>query len=258
MTMNPHEILNNLASLEKELQNIKSARILAESTISCYQDTQKKIARLLDGLGRINTSMVAIVEGFKSQDKTLSDRLKKTIGKIEADLTAVSNSFQSECDKSNSSFNKEIANAINDLQQKMAEISGEFSANNDSFKQHIDKLWELAKSIAKANANVGEIKEKTVEFQERLEGYYKKLDEAIEVTGKKCGDMGVMLKEINERHRDADERLKKVEQFIADDSVIRKSNYEMLQKSSKHIQIYLIIALLLLIFSIICSSSHLI
>lgn len=242
--------MNNLAVLEKELQNIKSARMLVEDTITSYRDTQKEIAKLLEGLCDVNASMIAIVEGFKSQNKTISDRLWQAIEKVNADLADIAKSFQVQCDKSNTYFSQGINNSINDMRQKMSIITDKFSANNKSLKKHIDSFCILEESIANANADVGEIKEKTAELQVRFDEHFKNLTQSIESIGKECGDIGSLLNEIDKRQMATEERLQKLASFISDDSAIRKSNYETLQKSVKNINPYLIITLILLIFSI--------
>lgn len=138
--MNIQEILNNLTALEKELQNIKSARAMAEETIGSCRDTQKEIVHLIDGLGQVNASLIAIAEGLKKQDDTFAGRIKQSILKINQALSFVNTAFQANCDKSNASFNENISNAIESLRHEIDNISGAFTQGNENFKHHLQVI----------------------------------------------------------------------------------------------------------------------
>lgn len=248
--MNTQEILNNLAGLEKELQNIKSARVMAEETISSYQETQKEIEKLINGLGQVGASLVTLAKGLKSQDAALSERIRDAVGKMDQELSSVKTAFQDSCEKSNASFNESVAKSLDSLRHEIDALSEAFEKGNGSFKQNINKLEALGDSITTANNDVKDVKAAVDAFRSQLENSCNKQDEAFAGIERNCHEMGAKMKDIEEREKAVEDRLAKIESFIADDSDIRKSNYGSLQKSSRNIQIYLVIALFLLIFSL--------
>lgn len=117
--MNVQEILNNLAGLEKELRNIKSARVRVDETTASYRETQNEIAKLINGLGQVVTDLGLLTKELKVQDATLSERVKETVGKIEDELWAVNKTFEDNCEKPIASlrdFGRRILSAAEALQ----------------------------------------------------------------------------------------------------------------------------------------------
>lgn len=109
----------------------------------------------------------------------------------------------------------------------------------------------LQTSIATANSDVKAIKIATETFQKLLEFSYTKQNEAIASINQDYNEITVKLKDIENRERAVEDRIQKIALFIANDRDTRNDNYRNIQKSSKNIQIYLIIIGILLFFLIV-------
>lgn len=138
--MNTQELFESLARLEKELGNIKSARVMAEETIASYRETQKEIARLLEGLIEADARLAAIGKAFEAQNLTLSDRLAAGLEIADARLNVIASEFQTKCVNSENDFSERIKAAINDLKIESGAIMKELAAENARLKDNVDIL----------------------------------------------------------------------------------------------------------------------
>ena len=237
--MTTQEILTSLANLEKELQNIKSARILTEETITSYRDVQKEVKSLLDGLKHADDSILAVMEWVKSQNVSLSEIFKQKIGAVDVQLSGISKTFKESCDKSNADFTECISDAINDLRQKTIDLVAEYTSNNVSLKQAIGELAALHTSMAEMNTytKINSINNKVTDFYAKFEEYRVKQSAAIEEIGQQiiinkemqekilsqlCNVLFSIqeneLKNINKHLEIAEEKLHQIETLIFNDS----------------------------------------
>lgn len=138
--VNIQEILNNLSGLEAELQNIKSARVMAEETISSYRDTQKEVSKLTERLSDIGAFLRQLVNELKKQDTTLSEKINETVGKLDQKCLEVNHLFQDECNKTSASFNEKTINIIDNIRKEITELSGAFEKGNNIFTTHLNRL----------------------------------------------------------------------------------------------------------------------
>lgn len=228
--MNTQEILNNLSNLEKELQNIQSARVLAENTITAYQDTQKEIGRLIEELKDANASLTAIAKGLKGHETALSDNFNQGIDKAIGKLSDIGTEFTGNYSSVTANFGRKVSQSINSLTQDAKSLIAELAARDSSLKCHIDEFGTLKTSIARVNTVMNSIENTLASFQESSVKIANSHDANITHIWNECSQIREKLNALDDRNKAAG---------------------EMLQKSSKHVQTHLIILIILTILSIV-------
>lgn len=180
--MNTQELFESLGRLEKELGNIKSARILAEETITSYRDTQQEISRLLAGLSEADARLATIGQAFETQNLTLSDRLREGVENIDGRLNTIGKDFQAKCDESGSGFSDRIKAAINDLKMETGAIMNEFAAENARFKDNVDILDAVYQGLENMREEIRGLDGKLAEYREKLDALQKDAGEKTQKT----------------------------------------------------------------------------
>lgn len=237
--MNMQEILDSLVALEKELQNIKSARVLVEETVTSYKLTQKEIANLLEVIKNADESLLEVIKCFQSQNLSFSDNLQQGVQEFDKHLAAIGKSFQEKCDKSNAGFDNKVAQAIGNLQQKTTSLLEQFDARNASLQQCVHEISELRSSFASTIIDAIGINKKLIDLQKNLADWLQRIYAGL-------NKISTFMADKNE----IDARLNKIETLLTDESNARKNSYAVLQKSSRRAQAYLIITILLVIIAI--------
>lgn len=163
-------MLQNLANLEKELKNIKSARILTEETVASYRDTQKEIARLCAALSEADAGLVTISKAFETQNLTLCEKLDQGLERMDERLVAIGNEFEKKCEDSGSAVNKSFAIVFNDFKRDCHELINNFTLENARFKENINLLVRHHEEFENTLTKILEIEKKIDELQSNING----------------------------------------------------------------------------------------
>lgn len=130
--MDNQELLENLAQLQRSLQDIESARQMVDNTIRAYSGISSRIESYSDQLSTVSERITQLVEQISQNRDTLSadidSRMKTALDKAES----VSDSFSQQTTDTLTSFREgttaqiqELNTAVNSLVSESQRIISE-------------------------------------------------------------------------------------------------------------------------------------
>jgi ABC-type transporter Mla subunit MlaD len=189
--MTPQEILASLSKLEKELQSIKSARVLAEDTIKSYKDVQGEIRNFLTKFQEVTASLNTVASAFSNEKTSLTSEVKNSIEVLKSQLETLNTSFSNQCNAVILSFVDSVNKSANDLKQTTNNLTKDYADNNKSFKENLKGLEELRSALINASVSIEALKGNVSTLQTDL----KNSQDSQDIT---LGKIAANLKSANE------------------------------------------------------------
>jgi DNA repair exonuclease SbcCD ATPase subunit len=178
--MTTQEILASLSSLEQELQNIKSARLLAEDTITSYQEVKSEIQKFFSEFQIVTASLNTVADAFKSSKASLSADVQKSIDVVKAQLETLNNAFANQCNAAVLHFVESVNQSATELKQTTVSLTNDYASNNKSFKDHIAELTKLQSSLNAASDSIVSLKQDIAKLQNELKSSQENQDKSLE------------------------------------------------------------------------------
>lgn len=224
--MTTQEILASLSQLEKELESISSARLLAEKTVIAYKEVQEDIKVFFSEFRQVMTSLNRISNAFESEKSALTSDVKATVDILKGQLDALNKAFANQCNAIVLGFVNSSNEAANGFKNKIETLTLDYELNNETFKTRIAELSIVQSSISKAVESVATIKSDIATLQNQLSDSQKQQDatlasiaKELKSTGNRNGEILSKLSEDLKNSQDAqDEDLNALKQFQKEQS----------------------------------------
>lgn len=159
--MNSQNILENLAKLENNLQNIDSARKQVETLSNSYATTEKQLKNVALEITSIATDLNVIFNTLKSNNEHLSKEIDNKVDNVIQTLISKITSIQTETDSIKKKFNKDCTSITNQLQSDINSsldaiqngVSGIVSILTVKVNEEIEKMLLTIESFQKVVVN---------------------------------------------------------------------------------------------------------
>jgi phage-related protein len=169
--MNSQNILENLAKLESNLQNIDSARKQVETLSNSYAATEKQLKNVALEITSIATDLNVIFNTLKSNNEHLSKEIDNKVDNVIQTLISKITGIQTETDSIKKKFNKDCTSITNQLQSDINSsldaiqngVSGILSILTVKVNEEIEKMLLTIQSFQKVVANTLENYEASME-----------------------------------------------------------------------------------------------
>ena len=178
--MTTQEILSSLSQLEKELESISSARLLAEKTINAYQEVQSEIKVFFKEFQNVIVTLNTITQTLDSEKTVLTSEVKAIIGSLENQINEVNETFTDKCNAVALDFANKSNEAVNGFKSKIDSITSDFEVNNDTFKQRITELASVQTSLTNAINSVSSLKTDIANLESQLSASQKQQDATLD------------------------------------------------------------------------------
>lgn len=268
--MTTQEIIKNLSSLEQELTNVKSARMLAEETISSYKDIQGDIRVIISEFEKIIKSLNIVSCAFDSGQVSFQNEMQETVKTIQNRLNELNVLFTNQCEAAIGGFFKSAEDVGTHFNVKINSIVSECEANNISFKSNVADLTNINTSFINGIESIISLKDDIKTLQIQMNDFQKRLNQALdEIITQLCESEKTQYRYFNglieELKTSQSRNLEKLENLIS----ISRNNYNSIKnnisnltgrlengiqsghKSSKIIKILLCVNVLVSIFTIL-------
>ena len=194
--MTTQEILASLSQLEKELESISSARLLAEKTVTAYKEVQSEIKVFFSEFRKVIKSLNRISNAFESEKSALTSDVKTTVEMLKGQLDMFSKAFSNQCDAIILGFLNSSKDAIEGFKNKINVLTADYEINNDTFKTRIKELSIVQGTLSKAIESVVTIKTDITKLQSQLTDYHKQRDTTLGVIADELKSAGLRNGEI--------------------------------------------------------------
>ena len=219
--MTTQEILASLSQLEKELESIASARLLAEKTVNAYKEVQGDIKVFFSEFQQVMDSLNRISNAFESEKSALTSDVKATVDILKGQLDTLNKAFANQCNAIVLGFVNSSNEAADGFKNKIDSLTSDYELNNNTFKTRIAELSTVQGTISKAVESVVTIKSDIVTLQNQLTDSQKHQDATLtsiaselKSTGARNGEILSKLSEDLKNSQDAqDEDLNALKQF---------------------------------------------
>lgn len=219
--MTTQEILASLSQLEKELESISSARLLAEKTVTAYKEVQGDIKVFFSEFQQVMDSLNRISNAFESEKSALTSDVRATVDILKGQLDTLNKAFANQCNAIVLGFVNSSNEAADGFKNKINSLTSDYELNNDTFKTRIAELSTVQGTISKAVESVATIKSDIVTLQNQLTDSQKHQDATLtsiaselKSTGARNGEILSKLSEDLKNSQDAqDEDLNALKQF---------------------------------------------
>lgn len=232
--MTTQEILASLSQLEKELESIASARLLAEKTVTAYKEVQGDIKMFFKEFQRVMGSLDTISKAFDAEKTALTTDVKTTVDVLKGQMDALNKAFTNQCNSIILGFVKSSNEATEGFKTKIDSVTSSFELNNETLKTRITDLSSVQGTISKAVETVATIKSDIATLQGQLADSQKQQDATLESiaselksTGARNGEILSKLSDELKKSQDAQDEdldnLKKTQKAQSDkiDEVIK-------------------------------------
>lgn len=166
--MTTQEILASLSQLEKELESISSARLLAEKTVTAYKEVQGDIKVFFSEFQQVMDSLNRISNAFESEKSALTSDVKATVDILKGQLDTLNKAFANQCNAIVLGFVNSSNEAADGFKNKIDSLTSDYELNNDTFKTRIAELSTVQGTISKAVESVATIKADIATLQNQL------------------------------------------------------------------------------------------
>ena len=166
--MTTQEILVSLSQLEKELESIASARLLAENTITAYKEVQSDIKIFFSEFKKVMVCLNRISKAFEAEKSTLTSDVKSTVDILKGQMNTLNKTFAEQCNTIVLSFVNSSNEVSEEFKNKTNTLIADYELNNDTFKARITELSVVQRKISKVVESVAIIKSDIDTLQAQL------------------------------------------------------------------------------------------
>lgn len=194
--MTTQEILASLSQLEKELESIASARLLAEKTVTAYKEVQGDIKVFFSEFQKVMDSLNTISKAFESEKSALTSEVKTTVDVLKGQLDTLNKAFANQCNAIVLGFVNSSNEAAEGFKGKVDSLSADFELSNETLKSRITELSSVQGTISKAVESVATIKSDIATLQGQLSESQKQQDATLESIANELKSTGARNGEI--------------------------------------------------------------
>lgn len=157
-----------LAQLEKDLQEINSARNQVESTVKASIELQKVVSEYV-------SSVKALGAGLRAWESELSERE----GGLAREYAEVISRVNSTCNEIISSFGAEVEKTSADFKNKTNSVVEKFTEQIGKLEKHVQELNALREEIKKTTGEIESVKETLTQISIDLKESQDQQDEVL-------------------------------------------------------------------------------
>lgn len=194
--MTTQEILASLSQLEKELESIASARLLAEKTVNAYKEVQGDIKVFFSEFQKVMESLNKISNAFEDEKSALTADVKTTVNVLKGQLDTLNQAFANQCNAIVLSFVNSSNEVVDGFKTKFDSLTAGFEFNNETLRTRITELSLVQGNISKAVESVATIKSDIVTLQGQLTESQKQQDATLEAIARELKSTGARNGEI--------------------------------------------------------------
>lgn len=178
--MEEKDLLISLSEIEKNLQSLKSAKILVEDTVGAYLDVRSDINLLLGEFTEVTASLKSLIISIVSENNKITEEIHGSIEIANNQLNVLNNTFSSQCNSIVLNFVDSIKDAIGRLKKETQALILDYKANNNDLKSKIEGLSKIQDSLIKAIEHVVSLKTDLADLQKQLHSSQKEQDKTLE------------------------------------------------------------------------------
>lgn len=143
----PYDINAALERLEKNLQNLDSARNQVENTVKASAELQSVVSEYVSSVKTFCAGLQTWETNLRAKGESLSHEYEAAISRLNATCTEIVNSFENVVEQTSTGFNS-----------KTSPVIEKFIEQNKNLAVHVDQLTSLHDSIKKATDELANIK----------------------------------------------------------------------------------------------------
>jgi len=221
-----------LAQLEKDLQEINSARNQVENTVKASTELQKVVSEYVSSVKALCVGLQAWESELRTREGRLSHEYEEAISRVNSTCNEIVNSFGAEVEKTSTDFK----NKTNPVVEKFTEQIGKL-------EKHVQDLNALRDEIKKTTGEIESVKESLTqistdlkESQESQDAVLKDLKQkSDEIIGKADG----IAEKIESLHGKADNissQLSQVDSLSHEIKTVCEQIHSTLKSSTESLQ----------------------
>ena len=146
-----------LAQLEKDLQEINSARDQVESTVKASTELQKVVSEYVSSVQALCVGLKAWESELRAREGAISHEYEDAISRVNSTCTEIINSFSTV-----------VKQTSTDFKDKTGSIVEKFTEQNRILTERVQDLNALKEDIKKATSEIQEIKESLSQISKDL------------------------------------------------------------------------------------------
>lgn len=178
--MEEKDLLIALAEIEKNLQSLKSAKVMVEDTVGAYRDVKTDINHLLGDFTEVAASLKSLIISIDSENNKISADIQNSIDIANNQLGVLNNTFSSQCNSIVLNFVDSIKETTGEFKKETQSLTEGYKTNNSDFKLRIEGLTKVHDSLIKATESVVSLKSDIAELQKQLNDSQKGQDQTLE------------------------------------------------------------------------------
>ena len=165
----PYDINAALERLEKNLQDLDSARNQVEQAVKASTDLQSVVSEYVSSVKTLCVGLQAWEASLKAQGESLSRDYEAAIARVNSTCTEIINSFGTV-----------VKQTSTDFKDKTGSIVEKFTEQNRILTERVQDLNALKEDIKKATAEIQEIKESLSQISKDLKESQESQDAVLE------------------------------------------------------------------------------
>ena len=178
--MEEKDLLISLSEIEKNLQSLKSAKVLVEDTVGAYRDVKTDINHLLLDFTEVAHSLKSLITSIDSENNKITSEIQSSIDIANNQLNVLNNTFSSQCNSVVLNFVDSIKDVSGKFKKETQSLIEDYRTNNNNLKSRIEGLSKIHDSLISATESVVSLKTDIAELQNRLNDSQKEQDKTLE------------------------------------------------------------------------------
>lgn len=158
-----------LGQLEKDLQEINSARSQVESTVKASTELQKVVSDYVSSVQALCVGLQAWESELRAREGTVSHEYENAISRVNSTCTEIINSFSTV-----------VKQTSTDFEDKAGSIVEMFTEQNKILTERVQDLNALKEDVKKATTEIQEIKASLSQISQDLMASQESQDSVLE------------------------------------------------------------------------------
>lgn len=201
-----------LAQLEKDLQEINSARNQVESTVKASTDLQKVVSEYVSSVQALSVGLQALESELRAREGALSNEYEDAISRVNSTCTEIISSFGTVVEKASTDFKGKTDSTIEKFTQQntiLTERVKDMNALKDEIKKTMSEIQTVKESLTQISKDVKE----SQEGQDRVLDDLKQKADAIPDKIQTASD--AVIDNCNRKHQDIKSVLDELSQSLS-------------------------------------------
>lgn len=178
----PYDINAALERLEKNLQNLDSARKQVEHTVKASTDLQTVVSEYISSVKTLSLGLQSWESSLRAHGESLSRENEEAISRV-----------KSTCNEIINSFGTQVEQTSTDFKSKTGSIVEKFEGQNIILTERIQDLNALKEEIKKAAAEIQAIKEPLSQISKDLKESQEKQDAVLSDIKKNIDEIPTLI-----------------------------------------------------------------